>query len=544
MRLPTAAHGISSAVINDTIYFAGGAGANLFDQFSMDYFDIYNITSETWSRGQLSIPRAYLTTTAVGHRIVFAGGALKPSNNETVVSTRIDIYDTLTSTWSTQELNEPRFMHVAATYGDKVFFAGGATEAISDLIPSLATIEMLDLTTNNISIVYTMDTSRFTMTAGTIMDVVYFAGGRRHTDLEPLDEIYFYNVTADQWSIERLPEGRSYPSSAVYGTKIYFAGGWGRNFVASNRIDIYDTVTRSWDIKSLEEPRGLLASAVLDTKIFFAGGVGSVFSSNVDVLDAITGEQLSLRLQQGRQMMTAPTDGTRIYFAGGLVNDITNSDLIEIFDSNGIMDALETPRARSMFASTAANQLVFFAGGYLTDGSTTDIVDIYDERAGQWREGRLSRPRAFVLSAVVRNKVFFIGGIDGANASLPHIDIFDTLTQRWTTAQLSQTRMDFSVVTSDNFLFVAGGAQQIEDLTAPLYDVVDIYDDETGQWTTARLSLARSYISSYAYKTKVFFAGGHNGTSPSTDIDIFDTSTKTWSVAHLRSPRSFIGIVF
>jgi len=541
LHMPTAMHGLASAVVGEAIYFAGGATGGWNIQIPEPHFLIYNTTAKTWSRDYLSIPRAYLTLSKVGHYLVFVGGATREDTSPVRPSTRIDIFDTLLRTWSTLELHQARFAHVATTYGDKIFVAGGAIEMNRDVVGTVDTIEMIDLVTNNVSIIYQMNTSRFAMSSGTIMDVVFFASGRHGADTH-VPEVYMYNVTSGKWRIEMLVDPRSYSVAAVYGNNIYIAGGWLRSLIATNRIDVFNIETRQWSLLHLQEPRGLMAAAVLDTKLYFAGGIGNSFPSMIDVIDAVTGEQLSLRLSEPRAMMTAPSDENRIYFAGGLINEFTNSDVIEVFDKRGIIETKVMPRSRTLFTSVASNRLIFFAGGYLNDGSITDSVDIYDERTGQWREGRLSQPRASLSSTELGHLVFFIGGVDSANNTLAAVDIYNTLTSQWSTAQLAQGRILFSVTTADSMLFIAGGSLTFTERSSAVTDAVDIYDSRTDRWTTAKLSLARAQVSSFAYQSLVFFAGGFDGTKTNREVDIYNVRTNTWSTAQLRVGRSMIGI--
>lgn len=543
LHLPTAVHGLDSAVVDDMIYFAGGATGGWNIQNPLDSFYIYNTTSKIWSTDRLSISRTYLTLSKIGHRLVFAGGATRRLVfGRALASSRIDIFDTLTRTWSTLELNEARFAHAAAVYGDKVFVAGGALETNgNDLVETVDSIEMIDLATNNVSVVFRMNSSRSNMSSGTIRDVVFFASGRHARDVN-VPEVFMYNVTSNQWSIVLLPEARTFTSAAVYGNRIFIAGGWLNNLVVSDRIDIFNIDTREWSLMRLEVARGLMVTAVLDTKIYFAGGIGNLFQTLVDVIDAETGEQLSIQLKEPRSMMTAPTDGQRIYFAGGLVNEFTNSDVIEVFDKHGIVDEQEMPRARYNFASVALNQQIFFAGGLLSDRTTTDIVDIYDERTQQWRQERLSQPRSMLASAVLGNLVLFVGGIDNANNTLTTVDIYNTVTGRWSVAQLSQARIAFSLVADNTRLYVAGGWPTFGDPRAPVSDTIDIYDSATNRWSTARLSAARARVSSFAHQSLVFFAGGSNNARGSDEVDIYNSLTDSWSTARLRVGRSLIGI--
>ncbi|MBL0340047.1 MAG: hypothetical protein IPP71_03505 [Bacteroidetes bacterium] len=103
-------------------------------------------------------------------------------------------------------------------------------------------------------------------------------------------------------------------------------------------------------------------------------------------------------------------------------------------------------------------------------------------------------------ATAVGTKVFFAGGqsLNGFNYSV--VDIYDNSTGLWTTANLSVARSGLSATTVGTKAFFAGGGA-----------VVDIYDNSTGLWTTANLSVARADLSATAVGTKVFFAGGSAG---------------------------------
>ena len=64
-----------------------------------------------------------MAVATVGDKVLFAGG----SNYDWVdVTSRVDIYNATTNTWSTAELSVARHDLAAVTLGNKVFFAGGA----------------------------------------------------------------------------------------------------------------------------------------------------------------------------------------------------------------------------------------------------------------------------------------------------------------------------------------------------------------------------------------------------------------------------------
>ncbi|MBS1655950.1 MAG: PKD domain-containing protein, partial [Bacteroidetes bacterium] len=75
--------------------------------------------------GDLSIKRKLGAVVASGNKIFFAGGTTPPTSPGLHPSSRVDIYDVSTNTWSTAELSQARWGLAAAAYGNKVYFAGG-----------------------------------------------------------------------------------------------------------------------------------------------------------------------------------------------------------------------------------------------------------------------------------------------------------------------------------------------------------------------------------------------------------------------------------
>ena len=115
-------------------------------------------------------------------------------------SSRVDIYDVSSNTWSTAELSEPRYGIAAAVVGNKVFFAGG--------------------------------------------------GDGNNTVTNKVD---IYDLSSNTWSTATLSQARTDLAATTAGNKIYFTGGWNySDGPTSDRIDIYDNTTGSWSISSLK----------------------------------------------------------------------------------------------------------------------------------------------------------------------------------------------------------------------------------------------------------------------------------------------------
>ena len=103
-----------------------------------------------------------------------------------------------------------------------------------------------------------------------------------------------------------------------------------------------------------------------------------------------------------------------------------------------------------------------------------------------------------------------------------------------TTANLSQARYYLSATTVGNKAFFAGGAH-----ASGYSNVVDIYDADTGLWSTDTLSQGRYYLSATSVGSKAIFAGGFGppGATASNVVDIYDTDTGLWSTDTLSQAR-------
>ena len=133
-------YGVAVASAGNKILFAGGLLENW--QYS-SRIDIYDITSNTWSTSELTVPGYHIKAVACGNKIIFAGG----EHDYGFPSKFIDIYDATTNTWSVDSLSQPRFDMTIGAVGNKVFFAGGEMRSLAGDYSS--TIEIFDLSTRS-----------------------------------------------------------------------------------------------------------------------------------------------------------------------------------------------------------------------------------------------------------------------------------------------------------------------------------------------------------------------------------------------------------
>ena len=127
--LSQARFGLLAVAAGNKILFAGGFVPGAIST----RVDIYDFLTNTWTVADLSVSRQGMTAASVGNKIFFAGGG---DNDEGTKTSRIDIYDVSLNSWSTAELSEARVELASATIGNKVFFAGGFDDfgGISDRV--------------------------------------------------------------------------------------------------------------------------------------------------------------------------------------------------------------------------------------------------------------------------------------------------------------------------------------------------------------------------------------------------------------------------
>ena len=232
--------------------------------------------------------------------------------------------------------------------------------------------------------------------------------------------------------------------------------------------------------------------------------------------------------------LTSTQNGSKTIFA--------SSTKYEIYDfASDTWQTHNMVQARpNVKAATANGKSYFGGGGFISVSSYVFYknVDIYTEATNTWTTANLSTARMVGASASVGNKVLFAGGRQILNYS-SRVDIFDVNTSVRTTYTLSQGRHNMAVaVVGSKVIFAGGETGNISMGNYTSSNKVDIYDDATGLWSTALLSVKRERIAVAVVGTKVLFAGGltPNGLY-SNRIDIYDAATNTWTTKNMSETK-------
>lgn len=189
-----------------------------------------------------------------------------------------------------------------------------------------------------------------------------------------------------------------------------------------------------------------------------------------------------------------------------------------------------------MSAAVVGDKAVFAGGCVGPYGDfSSDAVDIYCSTSDQWTTAQLSKARAGIAATTVGGKAIFAGGYDyslGTTEKVPQdtVDIYNEATGLWTRAALSVARYGICPVTVGDLVIFAGGRSPYQ-----YFSVADIYNSRTGEWSTAPLSIARSDMVSARVGHTVLFAGADYSVNAAA-VDIFDADTGIWSNSILPSP--------
>jgi len=321
--------------------------------------------------GILSKPRANMAVASAGNKILFAGGTSDASPSELWGSSRVDIYDIAANTWSTAELSVARYGIAAIASGNKIFFAGGSSGEIGDVTETYhTTVDIYDVATNTWSVGNLSEHVAFT-TAATVGNKVFFAGGYGTITTGPItfygyvsNKVDIYDLTTNIWSTTLLSESKYGISAVTLNDKIYFAGGSNFSSYFSNKIDIYDGVSNSWSTSTLSEPKTNLAGIAVANKIYWAGGGNNQGAlCKVEIRDGTT-QTTSFDYLSYPAFVTAVLKDNKIVYDRDWNVKFDLYDLTTNTWSIGVK-----PTTRPSASIISVNNTIYIAGGFLNGGN-------------------------------------------------------------------------------------------------------------------------------------------------------------------------------
>jgi hypothetical protein len=300
-----------AATSNGSTLFFGGGHEEGYIGFTESAVNIYNTVSSTWTLKSLSIGRSHLSAASCGNKVLFAGGnniitayPIPPYPIPLEYYKTVDIFDASNYTHTTTELSEARGYMAAVSTPDQAFFIGGKT-----INGYSSKMDIYNSGNDSWSVV---DLPRPRANAAAVIagDKIIIAGGANAGGNLKIADVY--DLNSKTWSQMDIPHEHPIAAMALVMNKILIAGG---NGLDNRSVDIYDLNTSTWSYAELSDSRYDIAVAVANNTVLFLGGN---YSCHVDIYKAATGEWQTTQLNQAVSGVAAATTGKVCGFAGFL----------------------------------------------------------------------------------------------------------------------------------------------------------------------------------------------------------------------------------
>ncbi|MCL1978009.1 MAG: hypothetical protein FWG55_07930 [Candidatus Bathyarchaeota archaeon] len=246
----------------------------------------------------------------------------------------------------------------------------------------------------------------------------------------------------------------------------------------------------------------------------------------------------------------------KIYAIGG-----SNSDgelaVNEMYDpgTNKWYTKMSMPTARTGFAIAVYESKIYVIGGSVGD-SFTGNVEVYDTINNIWQPMvSMPTPRADLSANIVEDKIYLIGGKTYLSTS-PYYSqtnitqIYDIKTNTWSTNTSMPTALQgYASTVIGTKIYIIGGSKQSTSGIDSSINNLQIYDTQTGNWTTGN---PLNYPSSYGAAavttgvmapTKIYYIGGYSTGTFSDKTQIYDIEKDSWSEGpKMSTPRAYLGL--
>lgn len=316
---------ITVGTANNKILFAGGWGSG----GTSSRVDIYDITTNTWANAELSQARSAIAAATLGNKIYFAGGDLDGA----YTTSRIDVYNVLTNSWATHELSQSRRYASAGVVGNKIVFAGGYYQISFGNLGHSKMVDIYDSLTNTWSYDQ-LSVARQSIKAATAGNKIYFSGGAfsDFNDFVPYPTIDIYNSSTISWFANPLSEPKVGHASFSMNNKIYWAGGNTYRLPAdnypylSNLVEIRDESTGLSSNACLFQPNSGLDAVLRNNQIVFFTGNG-IIKNKFDIYDVSTNTWSIGVLPVNIYGASIISVNNTVYVAGGFVNGVVSNQV-------------------------------------------------------------------------------------------------------------------------------------------------------------------------------------------------------------------------
>ena len=190
--------------------------------------------------------------------------------------------------------------------------------------------------------------------------------------------------------------------------------------------------------------------------------------------------------------------------------------------------------ANSELAFAEANGRIYLLGGYPASRVTARTVQVYDIASDSWQMGPLlPLPNNHGMAAAVNGKIYLIGGQTTDLSEGPYVDTvyeLDPAKGTWTEkARMPTARSSGVAIVLDGRIYVAGGRP-------PHGSDFAVYTPATDSWQVLpNLPSQRNHLTGTAIGGRIHVVGGRLGQGLSAQMttvhEIFDPQTGGWTTA-------------
>ena len=284
--------------------------------------------SSAWSQGSdlpMEVPRLEPGVTALGQRLVIAGGFDTDLQAGLHITQRVDVFDPLANMWTTLPDVPKPWTHIQiAGLGTKLYLLGGLAGQTYTAEPDCYVLDTSDATPMWTPIApIPTGFERGSAAVVVAMPRIYLLGGAG-TNGALATNIY-YDVQTDTWTqlMPDLPAPRSHPAGmrALDG-RLIVAGGLATLDASMPEGDTWSLTptAAAWDTKaSMPTKRGGCAYGVVQGQLVCAGGeAGQVALLNVESYDPIADAWTTKEdMPDSRAGTQGAAIGDRLFVPGG-----------------------------------------------------------------------------------------------------------------------------------------------------------------------------------------------------------------------------------
>jgi N-acetylneuraminic acid mutarotase len=287
---------------------------------------------------QMPVAQNEAATAAVDGKIhIIAGFEPNDGVRGDAPTTRVQVYDTATNSWSAGvPVPEPLHHAGAAVVGGKIYLVGGFHNPFQKREP-VDTVWMFDPAQNAWSKKAPLPAPRGALLVVAVGEKIYAIGGEHYRPkgtpvpagapaaYEPLTDAAVYDTRADKWQVlPPMKVARDHAYVGVIDGKIYVVGGRDRPKYDITTLEAFDTATGTWSERApMPTGRSGGNAAVLAGKLYVFGGEGKPDNplgiyDEAEAYDAATNAWTKLGpMPFPRHSLSAATVGNRIYLPGG-----------------------------------------------------------------------------------------------------------------------------------------------------------------------------------------------------------------------------------